>query len=364
MSTGISTSSFVKALALEAGFDLVGVARLAPRRRDAGSGADEAGLDQAEDLFAQWIAEGRHGGMEYLARGLDKRCDPQEVLAGARSIIMLASAYDSGEPNPARHGHGRVSRYAWGDDYHEILLPPLRQLESNLNTHFPGHHSRGYVDTGPVLEKVWAQRAGLGWIGHNGCLITTRFGSWVFLAALLTTLEIAPDADHPDRCGDCRACLPACPSGAILGDRRIDARRCISYTTIEHKGPIPAEMHAPTGDWILGCDDCQLVCPWNEGAERAKDPRFAPRPALRSPSLAEILRWRDEDFWAARKASPIARAKRRGLLRNAAVAAGNAGGEAMLRALRAASEDNEPLVREQARAALDALAKDTPGRSP
>jgi epoxyqueuosine reductase len=298
-------------------------------------------------------------GMSYLSRGLRQRLDPSLLLPGVRSVIALAVAYGHPEPNPSRPGHGRISRYAWGDDYHDLLLPRVRALEAQLQALWPGCRSRGYVDTGPVMEKVWAQRAGLGWIGHNGCLITRRYGSWVFLALILIDRALAPDSPHPDRCGRCRACIPACSPRAILPGRRVDARRCISYTTIEHKGTIGPVTAAAHGDWVFGCDDCQTICPWNRYAGCSRDPAFAPRPALYASDLRTILRWSAADFRALRKRSPIARTKRRGILRNAIIALANSSGRAATAELRRlATEDPEELVRAQARQALAASRTD------
>ena len=341
----------VKLLARETGFQLAGVAAIQPRGYP----------DQAEQRYAAWIEAGMQAGMAYLVRGLPKRLDPTLILPGARSVIALAVAYGHSERNPARPGRGRVSRYAWGDDYHDLLLPRVRALEARLQETWPGLHSRGYVDTGPVLEKVWAQRAGVGWIGHNGCLITRAYGSWVFLALILVDRDIEPDLPHPDRCGRCRACIPACRPRAILPGRRVDARRCISYTTIEHKGILDPQVGAAHGDWIFGCDDCQTVCPWNRHAALSNDPAFAPRPGFLGPDLRAILAWTPADFRALRKRSPLARSKRRGILRNAIIALANDAGPAAAADLRrVAAEDPEPLVREQARSALNRIRKAPP----
>ena len=329
---------------MEAGFDLVGVASTSP-----------SASDGAEERYVRWIAEGMHGGMAYLERGLEKRAHPEFVLPGVRSVVALAASYHvPGAPPPAE---ARVSRYAWGDDYHELLLPRVRRVEEAIVAEAPGTRTRGYVDTGPVLEKVWGWRAGIGWIGKNGCLITPRFGSWVFLAVVLTTLELEPDEPHPDRCGSCADCLDACPTGAFAEPGIVDSRRCISYTTIEHRGLISPELAAGTENRLFGCDDCQEVCPWNRSAATIDDPRFAWRPGWRGMSACRLLGMNEDEIGELRRASPIARSRRRGLLRNAAVIAGNQGDGRALAALIAARDDPDEVVRAQVEEALLAISR-------
>ncbi len=334
----------VKAAAVEAGFDLVGVARVSPPVPD-----------RAEERYARWIAEGMHGAMAYLERGLEKRLHPDLVLPGVRSVVALAASYNvPGGPPPAEL---RISRYAWGDDYHELLLPRVRRVEAAIAAEAPGVRTRGYVDTGPVLEKVWAWRAGIGWIGKNGCLITTRFGSWVFLAVVLTTLELEPDEPHADRCGSCADCLEICPTDAFAEPRIVDSRRCVSYTTIEHRGVVPPESSEGTGNRLFGCDDCQDVCPWNRDATTIDDPRFAWRPGWRGMSAYRLLGMNEDEIAELRRGSPIARSKRTGLLRNAAVIAGNRGDARAIEALKGAREDRDEVVRAQAEEALRAISR-------
>jgi len=343
----VSRSS-VLASAREAGFDLAGIAAAAPRHADG-----------AEEGYRRWIDAGMHASMGYLQRGLEKRIDPERVLPGVRSVIVLAVSYGCDATDRPAPGL-RISRYALGRDYHEILLPRVRRLEAALHEREPASRSRGYVDTGPVLEKVWAWRAGLGWIGKNGCLITTGFGSWVFLAVVLTTLDLEPSEPHPDRCGTCSDCLPSCPTRAIVEPRIVDARRCISYSTIEHRGAIDEAMRGACGDWLVGCDLCQEVCPWNTGAATTEDPAFAPREVWTDLSAERILAMSDEELRALRRGSAAARLGRRGLLRNAAVVAGNRRTPAALGALKAAADDPDPVVREQVAAALRRLALQDP----
>ena len=333
-----SASRQIKEWALEAGFDLVGIA------------AAETGAPERH--YESWIAQGMHGDMAYLERGAAKRGDPDQVLPGVRSIVVLARSYLHPVERPQGSGGGRVSRYAWGDDYHDVLLPGVRELESRIRSAWPGSDTRGYVDTGPVMEKAWAQRAGLGWIGKNGCLITTEFGSWVFLAVVLTTLELAVDPAHPERCGSCDICIPACPTGAICSPGVVDARSCIAYTTIEHRGVVRPDIAADHGDWVFGCDVCQDVCPWNVEVSHSTEEAFGPREEFLSPSLEDLVSLEDEAWWELRRGSPIQRAKRAGMVRNGVIALHNAGGARATRAIITALADSDPTVRSQAALAL------------
>ena len=313
------------------------------------------------DTFTAWLRAGRHGQMSYLAseRSLARRADPRLVLPACRSILVLGTPYDPPLSLDLPPGHGRVAAYAWGDDYHDVLAGRLRALlafiEARAGQPVP---NRWYVDTGPLLERELAQRAGLGWIGKNTCLIHPRLGSYFLLAEVLLGLELEPDPPWlADRCGSCQRCIQACPTACILPDRTLDARRCISYLTIELKGPIPPDLRPLTGEWVFGCDICQQVCPWNRFAAPAGDPAFAPRPGLAQPSLADELDLTAEAFNRKFKGSPVKRSKRRGYLRNAAMALGNlhAGkttAENVAALVSALDSDPEPLVRAHAAWAL------------
>jgi epoxyqueuosine reductase len=347
---GRALAERAKALAIALGFDLVGVAPAEPS-------------PHAETL-REWLARGFAGEMDYLARRAEERIDPRRALAGARSVVALGFVYDPGDPPAAGASAARVARYAGGEDYHRVLLERVRAFEAALVL-LAGRplRTRGYVDTGPVLERGLAARAGLGWIGKNTCLIHPRLGSYLFLAVVLTDLELAPDAAEPDHCGSCRACLDACPTAAFPAPYRLDATRCISYATIEARGPVPEALRAAHGDWVFGCDLCQEVCPWNHRERRVRpaDPlglraRMEPRPEWRRPALRWLLEL-DEAAWRrATRGTALRRARFRGLLRSALVAAGNSGDAALAPLVRRHAEGPDPLLAEHARWALARLA--------
>jgi len=339
----------VKALALALGFDLAGVARAEPTR---------------ETRFVrEWVERGYAGDMDYIARRVEERTDPRRVLEGARSVISVGFVYDPG-PRPEPEGPAfRVARYAGGDDYHDVLIDRLRALEAGLEPLAERPvRTRGYVDTGPVQERAFAAHAGLGWIGKNACLIHPGLGSYLFLGVVLTDLELATDAPEPDHCGSCRACLDACPTDAFPEPYVLDATRCISYTTIEQRGTVPEALRAGHGDWGFGCDVCQEVCPWNLRPRREvpADPlglraRIAPRDEWVAPTLAWVLGL-DEAAWrAATRRTALRRSRYRGLLRNALVAAGNAGDPGLVPLVRRHAEGDDPLLAEHARWALARL---------
>jgi epoxyqueuosine reductase len=289
--------------------------------------------------------------MDWLARGEEKRCDPQQVLVGARSVIVVAQNYWQG----ARQGQeatGKIARYAWGDDYHEVILPKLKQLDAFLRER--GGTQKCYVDTGPILERDYAAEAGIGWHGKSTMLVDPKLGTWFFLAEILTTLELPPDEPQTSRCGSCTRCITACPTNAITGEHRLDARRCISYLTIELKGSIPLELRPLIGDRIYGCDDCLDACPWNRFASASREAAFAARPAAQMP-LCDYLSLDDVQFRALFSRSPIKRVKRRGFLRNVCVALGNVGSHSDLPALRRAAFDPEPLIAEHAAWAVNRI---------
>jgi epoxyqueuosine reductase len=328
--------------------------------------------------FQDWIAQKQHGEMGYLERNAHKRVDPQIVLPGAKSIIVLATSYaeacsvfrDSRKPSGeiANHGtrnteHGLIARYARFKDYHDILADCLKQLTDFINSLGDSNtRSLWYVDTGPLLERDLAQRAGLGFVGKHTNLISRQLGNWIFISEILTTLEFEPDAPEKNRCGTCTRCLSACPTVAITAPFQLDARRCISYLTIELKGAIPIELRPLIGNRIYGCDDCLTACPWNKFAREGKLMKEHARPDLNTPDLLELLALDNAAFKSRFAGTPILRTKRRGLLRNVCVALGNIGDETALPALRKAAEDPEPLIAEHARWAIEQIeARSIPG---
>ncbi len=338
----------VKGVARALGFDAVGVAPAEPSARTR--------------FLAEWLRRGYGGAMGFLARRAREREDPRRVLPGARSIVAAALVYER-EPGPGADAPGPIARYARGDDYHDVLLSRLRSLAGALAPLADRPvRARSYVDTGPVLERAHAARAGLGWIGKNTCLIHPELGSWLFLGTVLTDLELESDAPEPDHCGSCRACLDACPTDAFPEPYVLDATRCLSYTTIELSGAIPETLREAQGTRVFGCDVCQEVCPWNARPRRPALPdplglgaRLAPRDAWRAPTLAWLLAL-DQDGWQrATVRSALRRARHRMLVRNALVAAGNARDPALRPALERPARGADPLLAEHARWALERL---------
>jgi epoxyqueuosine reductase len=322
----------LKAEARRLGFDLAGVC---PAAASDGIGR-----------FHEWLAEGYAGEMHYLGDRAGAYEHPRHVLDGVRSILMLAMIYRSAEPKLPREGEGRISRYAWGDDYHDLMHERLDRLGDFLKRESPAVRVRGVVDTAPLLEREFAQLAGLGWIGKNTLLLNKQIGSWFFLAALLTDVELEYDEPHAaDHCGTCRACLDACPTGAFVQPYVLDARRCISYLTIELRGPIPAELRGAVGDWLFGCDICQDVCPWNHRAPESSEAAFTPASDTNPIDLAALFTLDDAAFRERFRHTPLWRAKRRGLLRNAAIILGSRPHSSAVTALIRGLNDTEPLVR-------------------
>jgi len=296
--------------------------------------------------FHEWLEAGYAGEMRYLHDREEAYRHPRHVLAGTQSLVMLAFNYRTLEPAPPQAGQGRISRYAWGSDYHDLIHDRLRELADLLRSRRPEAAVRGVVDTAPLLEGEFAQLAGLGWIGKNTLLLNRELGSWFFLAALLTDVELDYDAAHEtDHCGTCRACLDACPTQAFVAPYVLDSRRCISYLTIELRSAIPHELRPAMGDWLFGCDICQDVCPWNHRAPRTEVAELAPSPLTNPLALVALLELDDEGFRRHFRRSPLWRAKRRGLLRNAAVVLGNQRPADALAALARGLSDVEPLVR-------------------
>ena len=312
-------------------------------------------------VFEHWLEAGRHGEMRYLAdeRARARRADSRLILPECKSILVLAAPYANPKSAEAFKEHtqdpvGRMAAYAWGDDYHNVFIPKLQELvnfiEAQVDHPVP---NRYYTDTGPLLERDLAQRAGLGWIGKNTCLINPKHGSYFLLAEILLGIELEPDTPFTaDHCGTCVRCIEACPTKCILPDRTIDARRCISYLTIELKDDIPEELRPLLGDWVFGCDLCQMVCPWNRFASESGAEAFAPRPDVLRPHLIRELELTPEAFNRKFKNSPVKRAKRRGYLRNVTVATGNSGDEKVIPALENAGKDSEPIVRKHTAWAL------------
>lgn len=294
-------------------------------------------------LFEQWIAEGKHGDMAWMARNVERRTDPRVVLPGARSVIVLALNYYQGSGPESDY---RIARYAWNDDYHDLIEKKLRELDAFLTSQ--GGTQKPYVDTGPVLERDFASEAGLGWGGKSTMQIHRHLGTWFFLADILTTLDLPADTPAKDMCGKCTRCIDACPTQAITAPRRMDARRCISYLTIESKGSIPLEFRRAIGDRIYGCDACLDACPWNRHAQESREATFQARETVFSKSLRDFLALTDDEFRALFAKSPIKRIKRPAFLRNVCVALGNVGKWDDLPALAAAAADPHPLIAEHA----------------
>lgn len=312
--------------------------------------------------FEDWLDEGRAGEMTWMERNKERRADPQRVLPGARSVIVLAMNYFQNAECGMRNTecHGRIARYAWGDDYHELIEKKLRALDEFLRGH--GGVQKCYVDTGPVLERDFAAKAGAGWHGKSTMLIHEKLGAWFFLAEILTTLELPEDPPQPERCGRCTRCIDACPTCAITAPYQLDARRCISYLTIELKGSIPEELRPLIGNRIYGCDDCLAACPWNRFARASSETAFAMRESVAGMSLADFLELDDGQFCALFRKSPVTRIKRRGFLRNVCVALGNTGAPADLPALQKAALAPEPLVAEHARWAVQRICQRSKNR--
>jgi epoxyqueuosine reductase len=334
----------LEALARELGFDQVGV----------------AGIDLAEDeaRLERWLAEGRHGGMAYMARHGRRRSRPATLVPGTLRVVSVRMAAWAPDAAPADRvladgSKGYVARYALGRDYHKVLRSRLAALAKRLEAEFGAFGHRAFVDSAPVMEKPLARDAGLGWIGKHTNLINERAGSSFMLGELYTDLPLPVDAPAKDRCGSCSACLPACPTGAITAPYQLDARRCISYLTIEHHGAIPEPLRPDIGNRIFGCDDCQLVCPWNKFAQVAALPDFRARHRLDEADLVDLIGWSEAEYRDRTRGSALARLGFRRWLRNLAVALGNAPRSARARAaLAARADDPDPVVREHVEWAL------------
>lgn len=330
-----------------------GSTELAQRIRDAAvdEGFDHLAVAAAGDSPAairlrEWLERGMHGSMAWLERNVDRRCDPRLVVDGARSIVVVARRYWTGDPIDVDARHARFSRYAWGDDYHDVMTAAIRRLQSRIEALSPGATGRSYVDTGPVTEKAWAQLAGLGWIGKHTNLISVGEGSWMFLGALLLDIEMEAGSPARNHCGSCSACIDVCPTGAIVAPYVLDARLCIAYLTIENRGPIPRHLRTSIGNHVFGCDDCQDVCPWNRFARLSTGAaRFAPRALLRAAPLVELLAIGREEFRERFRGTPVRRARHDGFRRNVAVAIGNSGDAGAVPGLIAEFDTEASLVR-------------------
>lgn len=345
--------SVIQQAAAEAGFDLCGIA---------------PAVDAAEmKHFPAWIDAGRAGEMKYMEardeHGQLKRSSLSRVAPWARSVVVCAINYNTAHPYSTQgqdRTRGWISRYAWSrEDYHDAVLRRLKQVEIALHDGAAALQrpltTRSYVDTGPVVERVFAKYAGVGWIGKNTCIINQKKGSWLFLGVILTSLELAPDLPAPDRCGTCSRCIEACPTDAILAPYQLDSNRCISYLTIEKRGSIPEDLRDQMGRHVFGCDICQDVCPWNRKAPTSTQPEFSPRPGLVNPALDWLAEMPEEEFRENFRRSPIRRTRRLGLRRNAIIAIGNCGDPKFLPLLTGLATDEEPGVADAARWAIARL---------
>jgi epoxyqueuosine reductase len=335
----------IRAKALALGFDAVGFAR-----------AHLA--EEVRARLAGFLAEGMHGGMGWMETRVDQRAHPQALWPEAASVISLGLNYGpDGDPLAAlaQRDRATISVYAQGRDYHDVVKKRLKALGQWMASRFKGSALKVFVDTAPVMEKPLAQEAGLGWQGKHTNLVSRTHGSWLFLGEVFTTLDLAPDAAERDRCGSCDACLRICPTDAFPAPYRLDARRCISYLTIEHHGPIPEDLRARMGNRIYGCDDCLAVCPWNKFARAHSEPAFAPRAALTAPRLAELATLDDAAFRALFSGSPIKRIGRNRFVRNVLVAIGNSADASLQPAAQALCEDADPVVADCARWAVGRL---------
>jgi epoxyqueuosine reductase len=338
--------------------------RLQGKARDLGfaaCGIASAAPDTVRaERLEQWLGEGHHGTMEWMESRLEHRRSPQGLWPEAKSVIALGMSYaPSSDPMALAdaRSHARISVYAQGKDYHAVIKQRLKALARWIVAEEPGAEVKVFVDTAPVMEKPLGEAAGIGWQGKHTNLVSPDHGSWLFLGAIYTTLELPPSDPHRDQCGSCRACLDSCPTNAFPNAYQIDARRCISYLTIEHKGPIPEEFREALGNRIYGCDDCLAVCPWNKFAEQAHAAReFLPRAELVAPRLAELLALDDAAFRALFSGSPIKRVGRDRFVRNCLYAAGNSGDAGLAEQVRALSRDPDPAVADAARWAIVRLA--------
>jgi epoxyqueuosine reductase len=345
VSHAATLAGLVKKAALDAGFDLAGIAPV----REFGELTH----------FQEWIAAGRAGEMKYLEARNDagelRRASLANSFPWARSVVVCAvnyntdHAYSTEVTDPAR---GWISRYAWSrEDYHESVLRRVREVEAKLKETADDDapiETRSYVDTGPVVERVYAKYAGVGWLGKNTCLINQQIGSWLFLGVIVTSMKLTPDIPTADRCGTCTRCIEACPTEALIAPYELDSNKCISYLTIEKRGAIPEELREGMGRQVFGCDICQDVCPWNRKARSSEKPEFQPREGLVNPALSWLAEISEEEFREKFRGSPVKRTKRSGLRRNALIAIGNSGNQSLAPIAERASHDPDPVIAEAA----------------
>jgi epoxyqueuosine reductase len=347
--TETAISTLVRQAARDAGFDLAGIAPVREFRE--------------LEYFPEWIANGHAGEMRYLEsrddQGQLKRSSLSRMAPWARSVIVCALNYNTAQPystEPAGSDKGWVSRYAWfNGDYHDHVMKRLRHVETKLRESAVKVETRCYVDTGPIVERIYAKYAGLGWIGKNTCIINQRIGSWLFLGVILTSLELTPDLPAPDRCGTCTRCIDACPTNAFTAPHQMDASRCIAYLTIEKRGDVPVEFRDQMGRQVFGCDICQDVCPWNRKAPGSSVPEFQPRAELVNPALDWLATITEENFRETFRGSPVKRTKRQGLRRNSVLAMASSGDQRFAPVLEGLANDDDPTVAEYARWALQQL---------
>ena len=327
-------ASQIKAQALALGFSTVGIARVPPSSSEPDPSSnfkpsEPHPLPLTTRLWTRlthWLEQRFHGSMVWMERDPQRRADPTKVLPGCQSMIVVGMNYFTDHMPDETHQAGRISRYAWGNDYHEFMKDRLTKLEEYVHSRIPDVQTRSYVDTGPIMEKAWAQEAGIGWIGKHTNLVSTSFGSWLLLGEILTTLTLEPDEPTTDLCGSCSLCIQACPTGAIVEPYQLDAERCISYLTIEHRGPITEiapELRKKMGNRIFGCDDCLDICPFNIHAQPTHESNFQPRSWTLHPQPLQLVSITQDEFRALTKGSPIRRPKYEGFIRNAEIALTN-----------------------------------------
>lgn len=344
-------SALIKQAALDAGFDLAGIAPVHDFKELA--------------AFPEWVAAGRAGEMKYLESRTEsgelRRASLKAIFPWARSVLVCAINYNSDHPYSTQvneSGRGWISRYAWSrEDYHDSVLRRLRKVEAKLKAACEGMpvETRCYVDTGPIVERVYAKYAGVGWQGKNTCLINQELGSWLFLGVIVTSFELAHDLPAPDRCGTCTRCIDACPTHALTAPYQLDSNKCISYLTIEKRGAIPEELRQGMGHQVYGCDICQDVCPWNRRAPATDKPEFQPREGLFNPALAWLAEISEQEYRETFRGSPIKRTKLSGLRRNVLIAIGNSGDRSLLPIAQHISHDSDPIVSDAARWAMNRL---------
>ena len=335
------TSFEIKEQARALGFELAGVAPVGPFPEMV--------------FYTEWLSRGYAGEMHYLERQRAARMDPSHALSGVRSIVVCAKNYNTAHRTTTSHPlRAWIARYAWGRDYHASLQQKLKQLAASIES-ATGSRTRTYVDTGPLLERVYAKYAGVGWFGKNTCIIDSKIGSWLFLGCILTDLVLDYDTPVPDRCGTCRRCIDACPTGAILEPYVLDSRKCISYVTIELRGDIPEAQRADIGHHLFGCDICQDVCPWNRKAPATGEPAFQPNPGLYWPEIEWLLQLNPGAWRRLIRGTAMKRARLKGLLRNLMVVAGNSGVRRLVPALERFLSHPDPSVRSHASWALGRL---------